>query len=513
MQESNKRIAKNTILLYFRTLITLLVGLYTSRIMLEALGVDNYGINAVVGGIVGMSSIITVSLSVAISRYVSFILGQGDKNRLRIMFSTAINAQIIMALIAVVFLEIGGLWFLNTIANIPTGRLLAANWVFQGSIVCLVFSLISTPFNSLIISHERMSVYAYISIVDVSIRLLICYIILYYNGDRLILLSIFQVIISFGTFIFYLWYCRLKFEEAHYSVRQFDKSLIRELTVFSGWNLMNNTTWIFSTQGINLLVNIFFGVVFNASRAIATTVNNSVQSFVRNFTVSFTPQITKRYASGNISEAIHLTTRAAKFTWLMTLVFIVPICLEADQLLMLWLGEVPPDTSLFLRFTLFESLAAISSNPLFQLILAQGKLKRVNLQNAFVTGLIFPIVWILYKIGMPIWSSYIVCIVIFLLINLIFLHNLKTIIGLDIIEYCNQCIKPCLIVTITSFFLPLLPMTLLHHGIVRFLIVCLVSVGWTLYCCFQFGLSNEERNFVQTKVKNIYCKRVGLGCK
>lgn len=507
MQESNKRIAKNTIILYFRTFITLLVGLYTSRIMLEALGVDNYGINAVVGGIIGMSSIITVSMSVAISRYISYAIGQNDKAKLRVMFSTAINAQIIMAIIAVIVLEIGGLLFLNTTANIPFGRMNAAHWVFQCSIICLVFSLISTPFNSLIISHERMSIYAYMSIVDVVSKLLVCYLLLSYNGDRLILYSILQVILSVGNRLFYGWYCGRNFDEARYSIKVFDKKLIRELTVFSGWNLMNNSTWILSTQGINLLVNVFFGVVYNASRAIATTVNGAVQSFVRNFTVSFTPQITKKYAAGDVDDAIRLATRGAKFTWLMTYVFIVPICMEADTLLKLWLGIVPPETALFLRLTLFESLAAISSNQMFQLILADGRLKKVNIQNAIVTGMIFPSVWIVYKLGASVWVSYIICIFFFLLLNVVFLINLKEMVNLNIREYYVRCIRPCILVSIVSFLIPILVIKLFNPGIIRFVLVTFISIIWTLLCCFKMGLSKEERSFVVTKIKNLYHKK------
>ena len=507
MQESNKRIAKNTMVLYFRTFITLLVGLYTSRIMLEALGVDNYGINALVGGIIGMSAIITVSMSVAISRYISYTLGKNDIKRLKLMFSTAINAQAILALIAIIALEIGGLWFLNTTANIPAGRMHAAHWVFQCSIICLVLSLISAPYNSLIVSHERMSIYAYISIFDVAMKLIICYALLLYNGDRLILLASFQVVLALCMRLFYGWYCRRNFEEARYSFKAFDKRLIKELTIFSGWNLMNNGTWILSTQGINLLVNVFFGVVYNASRAIAETVNNAVQAFVRNFTVSFTPQITKKYAAGEIDDAILLATRGAKFTWLMTYVFIVPICMEADTLLALWLGTVPSEAALFLRLALFESLAAISSNQMFQLILADGRLKKVNIQNAIVTGMIFPTVWIAYRLGAPVWLSYIICTIFFMALNIVFLINLREMIGLNIRLYIKRCIKPCLSVSVLSFVLPALIAQLFEPGIIRFVIITLVSVIWTSLCCFVFGLSNGEKNFATGKLKSFYIAR------
>lgn len=227
---NNKRIAKNTITLYFRTFITLLVGLYTSRVMLHALGVDNYGINAVVGGIVAMSSLITGTMCQAIGRYITYALGMGDRQLLKTMFSTSINAQIVMALLAAVVLEIVGVWFLNSSANIPDGRMEAANWVLQCSIVSLIISLVGSPLGAIIVAHERMAIYAYISIVDVMLKLAICFVIMAYDGDRLILLALLQVAIAFGMQCFYAWYCRRNFEEARYNPKIFDKDLLKELT-------------------------------------------------------------------------------------------------------------------------------------------------------------------------------------------------------------------------------------------------------------------------------------------
>lgn len=354
LSQNNRRIARNTIALYFRTFITMIVGLYTGRVMLQALGIENYGINAVVGGIVAMSSLITSTMSVAISRYITYALGKEDKKQLYTMFSTSINAQIVMAVIVAVVLEFVGVGFLNNEANIPEGRMEAANWVLQCSIVTLMISLISSPFNALIIAHERMTIYAYMSIVDVVLKLAICFIIMFYEGDRLILLSLLGVAVALGMCMFYGWYCGRNFEEAHYSPKVFDKSLLKELTVFSGWNLLGNTAWVFNTQGVTMLVNVFFGVTFNAARGVATTVNGAVQGFVGNFTIALSPQITKSYASGDITYAINLANKSTKFTWMMMYIFIVPICLEADILLKMWLGTVPPMATVFLQLSMFE---------------------------------------------------------------------------------------------------------------------------------------------------------------
>ena len=418
VSENNRRIAKNTLALYFRTFITMIVGLYTGRVMLQALGVENYGINAVVGGIVGMSALITSTMSQAISRYITYALGKGEKEGLKTMFSTSISAQIVMALVVVLVLEVVGVWFLNSGANIPEGRMEAANWVLQCSIVSLIISLVGSPFGALIIAHERMAIYAYMSIVDVTLKLVICFVIMAYGGDRLILLALLQVAIAFGMQIFYGWYCGRNFEEAHYNPQVFDKGLMKELTAFSGWNLMNNGAYVFATQGVNMLINVFFGVVYNASRSVAMTVNGAIQSFVGNFTIAFSPQITKSYAAGDTSYAVHLVIKGTKFTWLMMYIFIVPVFMEADILLQLWLGEVPEQAALFLRFAMFESLAVSSGQNLFKLIQADGHVKKYTIHAAITAGFIFPLTWLSFYLGAPVWTAYLIFIIIFLILKM-----------------------------------------------------------------------------------------------
>ena len=317
--ENNKRIAKNTILLYIRTVITMIIGLFTSRIMLQALGVDNYGINALVGGIVSMTSLITGTMSNAISRYLTYGLGEGNMDKQKKIFATSLNAQLVIGLISIVLLESIGIWFLNVQANIPEERMFAANWVFQGSIFSTIIGLIAIPYNALIVAHERMTVYAYMGIIDVVFRMSICYVIMLYGGDRLILYSILLVLVSFSSLVIYILYCRYHFEESVYSLFVFDSSLLKEMTKFSGWTLLGTSAWIFNTQGSTILVNIFYGVTFNAARGIANTVNTAIQSFVGNFTTAFTPQLTKSYASGDIEAALKLTNRGTKFTSYVTI--------------------------------------------------------------------------------------------------------------------------------------------------------------------------------------------------
>jgi len=505
---NNKRIAKNTLALYFRTFITMIVGLYTGRVMLQALGIDNYGINNVVGGIVAMSSLITGTMSQAISRYITYALGKGDKEQLKTMFSTAVNAQVVMSIIAIVFLEIGGLWFLNTVAQIPSGRENAAFWVFQCSLISLAIGLISSSYNALLVAHEHMEIYAYISIAEAALKLAICFIIGAYNGDRLILFAILTVLVGLGMQIFYGWYCGKNFDEAHYSPKIFDKGLLKELTVFSGWNLLNNGAYTFATQGVNMLINVFFGVAYNAARGIANTVNAAVQSFVGNFTIAFSPQITKSYASRDKDYAILLVNRGTKFSWLMMYIFIVPVCCEADTLLRLWLGEAPEWSALFLRFAMFESLAVCSGQNLFRLIQADGHVKHYTIKSSIVAGLIFPLVWGGYLLGAPVWVSYIVFIVDFLLLNLLRFYEIKRLMFFSIREHFKSCVIPCLIVSVTSFILPLAITQIMEPGFLRFFINVPVSFIWTLLCCIIWGLTAHERIFFEEKVKMIFVKLV-----
>lgn len=496
-----KRIAKNTMALYFRSLISMIVGLYTGRIMLEALGIDNYGIQNVVGGIVAFSSLIVGTTSAASSRYITFALGVGNIDKMKNVFTTVANVQIIMGLTAVVFLEIGGVWFLNYYANIPDGRMFAANWVLQCSILTTFIGLISTPYISCIIAHERMAIYAWMSIVDALIKLAICYIIMYYNRDRLILYASLLVSVQIIMTIFYSIYSHINFEEVRYRFK-IDKMLLKEMASYSGWNLFGNTSWIMNTQGVNMLINIFFGVAYNAARGVANTVNGCIQGFVENFMMAFRPQITKSYAAGDLSYCTMLVTRCSKFTWLLMLVFIVPVCLEAKMLLSIWLVEVPPMAVIFLQFVMFDSLALKYSQPLFTLIQATGKVKNYTIAACLYGCVIFPFTWILYKLGAPVWATYPVGLFVRFSIIIIRIPTLKRLINFDGRGYMKEAVLPGVICTVLSF-IPLIPVVIFwNDSILRFVILVPLSIVWTIFVIYCFGLNRPERNVVISKLSN-----------
>lgn len=474
----------------------MIVGLYTGRIMLQALGVDNYGINNVVGGIVAMSSLITGAVSSTITRFITYALGEGDKLRMRAVFSNSINVMLIISGVAVLFLETIGVWFLNTQADIPAGRMIAAHWVLQCSIVTLVLNLISSPYSATIVAHEHMSIYAYMSIVDVILKLGVCFAILAFEGDRLILFALLNVAVALGMRLFYSWYCQRHFDEAQYNYKLFNKSFLREMTQFTGWFVIGNAVWVFNTQGLNMLINVFFGVVLNAARGVALTVTHAITTFVNNFTVAFVPQITKSYALGDRERLLFLVFQGTKFTWFLIFIFIIPVFWEADMLLKIWLGEPPEHSSLFLRFALFESWSMVISFALHNTILASGQLKRVQIRIAAYTSLIFPVTWLCFKFGAQAWFAYVVFIVLNTTSKGFTLYELKRIIDFPVMDFLKKCVLQCTIVTIIAFMLPGVLVILIPQSLNRFLIVIPVAVIWTLLCEYCLGLNGAEKGLV-----------------
>lgn len=486
-------------LLYIRTFITMAVGLYTSRVMLNALGVDNYGINNVVGGIVSFSALITGTMAASSSRYLTYSLGEGVLGKMKNVFSTVANVQIIMGIIAIIVLEIVGVWFLNTTADIPEGRMYAANWVLQCSIISTFIALVSVPFNSLIIAHENMDVYAYMSVLEVAIKLGVCFLISGYAGDRLILFSVLWTCASILTSVIYAIFCFRKFDEVKYEWR-IDRKLFKEMAGYSGWNLLSNTTWMLNTQGVNMLINIFFGVAFNATRGIATTVNGAVQGFVSNFTTAFSPQITKSYAAGNYDYCYSIVNKGAKYTWYLMFIFLVPVCIEAETLLHLWLVEVPPMVVLFVQFSMVESLALQSSNTLLKLIQTTGKIKRYAIDVTIFTSLVFPLTWICYKLGSPIWISYPIFIVIYFSLIVLRFKALSALTTYQWRTFMTEVLVPCLKVSIISLIVPLIISYFWHPSLLRFFVLVPGSVFSVVLSIYIFGLSDKERVWIKKYV-------------
>lgn len=500
--QKNQRIAKNTVLLYIRTAFTMLVSLYTSRIILKVLGVDDYGIYNVVGGTIAMFSIFSGSLSGAISRFITFGLGEGNLEKLKNIFATSVSIQIGLSILIFLLSEIVGIWLVNVKLNIPADRLYAAHWVLQFSILTFIVGLISVPYNACIIAHEHMKVFAYIGILEVVLKLLFVAALYFSPFDKLIVYSALLALISLILRIIYGVYCKRHFEECSSRLR-LDRSLLKEMTGYAGWNFFGNTAYLFNTQGVNILINLFFGVTLNAARGIVTQVEGAVMQFVNNFMTAITPQITKSYATNDKEYMFTLICRGAKFSFFLLLFFLIPIEFEAQTILQLWLGTVPEHTVVFLRLSLIGTATVLIGNTSFTGIMATGKIRNYQLCVTAVGCLVFPFTWIAYRLGAPAWSAYLIYAIIYGLLNWIRLIFLKKLLGFPISMFIRKVIYPILSVTILTVILPLLLYIEFEPSFIRLFLLTGVSCMTTAVSIYLFGLDGGEKKRISSKVGNI----------
>lgn len=503
--ENTRRIAKNTLVLYVRTLFTMLVSLYTSRVILNTLGVSDFGIINVVGGVVGMFSVISGSLSSSISRFITFELGHGDFNKLRLIFSTSVNIQIGISLIIVILAECIGVWFINHKLNIPEGRLIAANWVFQCSLLSFVIGLISVPYNACIIAHERMSAFAYISILETILKLVIVYMLFISPYDKLISYSILFVIVAIIIRLIYGWYCHNHFAESHYKF-VYDKSLIKEMSGFAGWSFFGNGAYMLNTQGVDMLINIFFGVTLNAAKGVASQVQNAVMQFVGNFTVALNPQITKSYASGDREYMNKLVCRGARFSYFLLLIFTVPIVCEADYILRLWLKTVPEYAPIFLRLMLFGTLMTLLGGTMYTAILATGKIRKYQLAVTIVGCFVFPLTWLAFRIGLPPETTYYIYIVIYFLLVFVRLYIAKGLLNFPVQLYLFDVVFRVVIVSVVAFILPLIVIRYLEPSFLRLCVSCIIGLCSSLLTINILGLEKSEREMLYKKTSYLLSK-------
>lgn len=500
---NNKRIAKNTLFLYFRTIVIMLITLYTSRIILNVLGVQDYGIYNVVGGVVAMFGVISGALSSSISRFITFELGKGNIEKLNRIFSSSVNIQFVISICVFIIGEIVGLWFLNYKMNIPPDRLEAANWVLQCSLLAFCINLISVPYNACIIAHEKMKAFAYVSILEALLKLGVCFLITISPIDKLVLYSILLVGVSICIRSTYAIYCHQHFEESHYHFF-YDKDILKEMSGFAGWNFFTNSAYIFNTQGVNILVNLFFGVSVNAARGIATQVDHAVMQLVNSFTTALNPQITKNYAAGNIYEMFTLVCRGSKFSFFLLFVFSLPVLIETEYILTIWLKLVPPHAVNFVRLAIIASMIHILGKTGYTAMMATGQIRRYVIWITTVGCLVFPLTWIVFELGAPSESAYIVFIVVYTAVEMIRLWLMKEQLHFPVSMFMKEVIAKITIVVMLSVIFPFIFIQWLDSSMFRTIlsvIICLIS---SIISIYLFGLTAGERlqivNLVKKKV-------------
>ncbi len=507
IQSNNERIAKNTLLLYVRTIFVMAVSLYTSRIVLSALGVENYGVYNVVGGVVAMFSVISGALSGSISRFITFELGHGNTSRLRSIFSTSINIQIGISLLIILLGETIGCWFLNNKMNIPAERLYAANWVLQCSLATFIINLISVPYNAVIIAREKMSAFAYVSILDAVLKLLITYLLYVSAWDKLIVYSLLLVLVAVIIRIVYGIYCNRHFTETHYQ-RVHDRSLLREMTSFAGWGFFTNAAYMFNTQGVNILINLFFGVGVNAARGIATQVEAAMMRFVNDFTTALNPQITKNYAAGQMDEMYKLVNRGTKFSAFLTLVIFLPILFETDYILGLWLEKVPLHTVAFVRLGLIATMVDRLGNSGATACMATGNIRRYVLLISTVGCLVFPITYLVLKMGAPVEATYIVFCGVYVAVDSVRLYVMKGLLKFPASSFIREVVGRILLVAIVSCILPSLVIYMMDESFARLVISTSICFASSIAATYYIGFDGHERKVFAQKVVNIYKNKI-----
>lgn len=504
---SNKQLLKNTAFLYFRTLILLVLGLYTSRITMQALGVENYGIINVVSGFVSMFALISGALTGACQRFITFELGKKNGN-VRQIFSSSFYIHAVLALCIVVIAETVGLYFVNSKLNLPADKMGEVQWVFQCSVISFVLTLLNIPYNALIIAHEKMKAFAYISLVEAVLKLTVVYSILVLQYNTLILYSVLTLVSSTIVRFIYQIYCICSFKDEARLERVKDKQSFKDISGFAGWAFIGNSATILNGQGINIILNIFVGVTINAARGIATMIESTVSSFVYNFTTALNPQITKSYAQKNkqrLSELLDLGTRASFF---LMIVIVVPIIIATPNILQLWLTVYPDYAVAFVRITLVIAIVQAIANPYITAISATGSIRNYQLVVGGITMANFPVCYILLYYGLdPIWvyvASLVMYIVTFL-IRLIFVRNKAQI----SVRWLGLTILMRLIpIAITSFTCSYLVSAFFDTdtwlGLITFgTFTCILSISFI----YIIGLRKNERQFVHNYIKSKIFRR------
>ena len=500
---NNRRIAKNTLLLYFRMFITTLVGLYTSRVVLNTLGVSDYGIYNVVGGIVLMASFLNSAMVAASQRFLSYELGKSDEDRLSRVFCTSVNIHAAICVIVIVAAETLGLWFINTKLNIPEGRMAAANWVYQASIVSFVINVLSVPYNSAIVAHEKMSAFAYISILDVTLKLLIVYLLRILPFDKLIVYSLLMVCVVTFIRMCYSVYCRRHFQECRYRFMA-DIPLFKEMFSFAGWSIVGNMGFTLKDQLSNILLNLFFGPAVNAARGIGMQVTTHVNAFAHSFTMALNPQITKQYAAGNTEASRKLVYAGSRYTFYLMTLIAIPVIINIDAILKLWLDTVPDYTGQFVIFSILTSLIYAMSECVTKAIQATGRIKWFQIGISVIMLSELPIAWILLKAGYPpyavMWPALLTyTIAVFFRFWLI--HRYVN--GYNLLEYLSRVVLRCLVVFVVSWTLCQL-LCRFENNLAGLIFSVLSCVVITMAVIVFLGMYGSERKLVWAKINKLW---------
>lgn len=493
---SGKRIAKNTVFLYIRMLLVMLINIFAVRFVLKGLGVVDYGIFNVVAGLVTMFSSLSSIISSASLRFHSYAIGEGNESKVSDVFSASLNIFAILALSVFVVGEIIGVWFINLQADIPAERMVAANWVFQFTMLSFVAGLLTAPFSSLIFAYERMSIFSIISVVECILKFLLAYCLLFLTGDHLIIYGVGLLIIQIGHFLAYLVMSKSGGGKYHYR-RNVERSLYKQLLSFSGWTLFSSSASIGIVQLVSMITNVFFGPIVNAARAIAFQVNSAINSFTGNIIVAIRPPMIKQYAEGDYKKVNLLFKLSNKAVYYSLLIILLPIFFEMETVLHLWLAVDDHQTILFCRLILIYALILSLNNPIAIIIQATGNIRAYSTYVEIPTLLCFPVTWLLYSLGFPAEVTFYVMIIAVIISHLIRLYCLKRQFKLfSYRDYISEFIVPAAIITAVTSILMYVIRISLNANILRLLLSLMISVFIIVGLCLLFGLTRNEKRIL-----------------
>ena len=502
---TNKIIAKNSIALYLRMFFVMMVGLYTSRIVLKTLGVEDYGVYNVVGGFVAMLAFLNKIFVDATQRFLSFTLGENNIEKLRLVFSTSLTVHILIAIVVLLFAETVGLWFVNNKLVIDVERLSAANWVYQCSILSLIVTIVSVPYRAIVVAHEKMYIYAYFGIVEVILKLVIVYLLLISDFDKLMLYGILHLLISLIVPVWNWVYCRNRFAECAFKLH-INGQMFKKMISFSIWTMIGSLGFSFKDQFSNIIMNIFLGSTINAARGVTTQVNGIVMNFAENFTTAMSPQITKQYASGDVKRSQYLVKTGARFSFLLMSLIVIPVIVHIDSILNFWLDKVPDYTSSFVCITLISSLYYSCSKPLTVALMATGEIKWFQIGVSIIMLVELPIAFLLLKHGYPPHYALMPA-VITNIFGVLFRYNLLRKKNFILNGFVSEVLVKCSLIMIVSYIICNAIRTLLMEGLWHFLMSITFSFIITILIIYLVGTTQEERRFIRNFINGLILRK------
>ncbi len=490
---SNKRIAKNSIFLSIRMVIVLGISLYTTRVILQMLGVVDYGVYNVVCGFVAMFAFLNTSMSNGIQRFFNYEYGKNGEEGVRNVYCTSLYIQVLLAFIVVVLIEVLGLWYLHNKMVIPIDRMVAAEWIFQFAVLSFVFVIMQAPFVAAIMAHERMDFYAIVSVIDAILKLGIAFLLLIIPGDKLIIYGELFSLISIINFFLYYWYCKKHFDEIKL-IRCFDRNLFKSMLTFSWWNLFGSFSGIMKEQGVNLVMNFFFGPIVNAARGISAQINSAIQGFVSNMLIPVRPQVIQSYACGDIDRVMSLTYSISKFSSCFFFMMAIPIAIEIDYVLRLWLGDVVPDyANIFTILIFLISFVGLLNSAISTVVHATGIMKQYQFWGSMVSISSVPISFVLLKVYSFPEIALITVFVCSFISHVICLFIVRKLVGMSLVQYFRKTMIPILLVLVISLLVSIPVRLLLKDGLLRFVCILIESEIAIVFSLYFIALNKGER--------------------